>query len=463
MATYTFYATANSGTGSSWNTGANYAYARQGNTANKGCVASTGSLTIGQLRANTYLYQCMETFIEFDTSSLAGKSISSVQLQLYPTALQNGAAFTAEARLNDYGTTIEAADWVAGSDLASKTLLATLASSAAGINAYRTFTDVAFVANINKTGKTRIVLASSEQRLNSAPANNVNEYVTIDGGDSGNPPKLIVVTNETTGQLTATLADATLSATAELAIAANFTATLADAILTAAGALSSTGAGSAVIQLADDTMSIVLATETHGYLDITLEDATLTTVALVELTANLSVTLADATLDAQGNRPITGDLTVTLADATIVSSTLNGITGSFTTTLRDAVISAAETTPMWPTVYDFPQSPLDGTWTPTLGDDTVRSDREVGARQARSRNGGNYSEVSFSIMLVSRVQRVELDRFFESDCQHGTRAFIFEDPETGSLVKWTWAQPPLFEDAGNDNFVVQCVLRKEAA
>lgn len=463
MATYTFYATANSGGGSSWNTGANYAYARQGNTANKGVAASTGAVSTGQLRANTYLYQCMEVFIEFDTSSLAGKSISSVQLQVYPTVLQNAASFIVEARLDDYGTTLEAADWVAGSNLASKTLLATLASSSAGINAYRTFTDVAFVANVNKTGKTRIVLASDQHRLNSAPANNVYEYVTIDGGDGGFPPKLIVVTNEVQGNASITLDAATLSATATLAISAAMSATLDDVTVSATGALSSTGAGSAVILLDDCTAAITVTTETHGYLDVVLDDLMLNTVALLDLNGNMSVTLDDVTLVAFGGKPITGNLSITLDDVILVANNQSGITGNMTVTLEDCVVAAAESTPTWPAIFGFPQAPLDGTWQTKLGDDTLRSEREIGARKTRLRNGGNYSEATFDIGLSRSVHRVEFDRFYLDACQNGVRAFYWRDPETGDIERWTWAAPPTIQHITRDRYIASCTLRKEAA
>lgn len=463
MATYTFYAQANSGQITSYNISGSYSIARQGTgSIGAGYGDGSGNFAVGQLRSGS-LYQVMENFVEFDTSSLSGKSLSSATLYVWPTNRDNDASFTVEARLHDYSTTLTTADFVSGSNLSSKTLLATLADTAATPGAYRAFTDVAFPANINKTGKTRIVLASSEQRLNSAPGNGVNEFVYFDQYADTNPVKLVVVTNEAVGDLTKTLANATVSADATLTISGDVTAQLADSTLTTAGSLTAAASGNVVKTLANDTISIVVATETHGYLEATLADDVLTTVALVDLNGSVTATLGNATLDAFGGKPIAGTLTVTLGNATLSTSTLTGITASMTATLADAVLSAAQSTPMWPTLEDFPQSPLEGTWRPVMSDDTLRSEREIGARQTRSRNGGNYTQVSFSIELVTRDQRIEFDRFFENDCDAGTRAFMWEDPETGDLSRFLWNSPPVVRDWNGIHFVADCELRKEAA
>jgi hypothetical protein len=462
VATYTFNATSNHGYISSIN--GSYSSTRSGS----GLTAYTASAIAiaGQYEnpaGGPSQYIAYEGFIEFDTAILSGKTLTSAVLKLYVNTMVADIAFTLEARIKDYGTGVTTADWVAGGSLSALTLVAQIASSAVTVGAVNTLSDVALPANVNKTGKTRIILSTNNLRLGNVPASAIEEYLFIDSYLGSAKPQLVVETAEPTGQLTATLATDTMSSTGVLELKGNVAATLADDTLTALGALSSTGAGSLVSTLANDTIAITVKTTTQGYCEVTLADDTLTTVALVPINGNLTATLADATLEAIGGKPISGTLTVTLADATLSTSTLGGINGALTATLADAVLAAAESTPSWPTVYSFPQSPLDGTWTPSLGDDTLRSEREVGARQTRNRNSGNYAQADFAIFLKRDVHRLELDRFFADDCKSGARPFYWRDPETGDIKKWTWAAPPVFNHAGLQNYIVECSLRKEAA
>lgn len=461
MATYTFYpSSTNSAYASCFDTGGSYTKARQG-TGSIGIGTGNTAAAVGQLRAGS-LYQCLESLYEFDTSSLAGKTITSATLSVYVTGRQNDVSYTVEARLYDWGNTVENADYLAGSSMGAKTLLATLADTAATAGAYRAFSDVALPANVNKTGKTRIGLFNSNQRLNNAPGNGVDEYINIDAEAGTNPPKLVVVTADE-GSAVITAANATLSSTVSIETHGDANITTDDASVAATAELIGTASGVLNVIAADATLSSTVGIETFAYIEITLDDASLSTTALVAKEGAADVTEADATVEAIAAWNFTGAAVITAADATLATSTRAGIEGQIGITLADAVLTAAESAPPWPFIYDFPQTPLDGTWRPELGDDTLRSDRDVGARQRRMRNGGNYAFASFAIMLVNDNQRLELDRFYASECKHGTVPFTWEDPETGDIERWTWAAAPAYSHVARDNYRVECALRKEAA
>jgi hypothetical protein len=145
-----------------------------------------------------------------------------------------------------------------------------------------------------------------------------------------------------------------------------------------------------------------VAIETFGYSEVTLDDLTLSTVALVDLDAELTATLDALTSEAVIAWNFEGALTATLDALTLGSVNISGVDASVTATLGALTLQAVESGPPWPVQYDFPQSPLDGTWRRERGDDTLRSDRAVGARQYRTQNGGNYADATFAIMVKSK-------------------------------------------------------------
>lgn len=104
------------------------------------------------------------------------------------------------------------------------------------------------------------------------------------------------------GSLSATLDDATLSAAGDVADRGTLDVTLGDATLSGAGSVSIGGALSTT--LADATLSAAATVADRGALDITLDDATLSGVGSVvteaAVSGSLSGTLADVTLDASG-------------------------------------------------------------------------------------------------------------------------------------------------------------------
>jgi len=171
---------------------ATYSLARSGGDTVD--AITSGDVQSGQFPQGAS-YFCLEVFLAFDTSSIpADATISSVVLSLdgvFDLATQ---AFTHEVRVRDWGTSLTAADWVAGANLSALTRLATLASSAYA-SGYAAFTEDGenFRNAIVKGGTTRFLIASDRLAAGNAPA--VSESQTFEGNplQAGSPdPKLVI-------------------------------------------------------------------------------------------------------------------------------------------------------------------------------------------------------------------------------------------------------------------------------
>ncbi|MEY5097601.1 MAG: hypothetical protein RJA36_320 [Pseudomonadota bacterium] len=438
----------------------NYANAR-GTSGTKTAFSSTAQIIGQQLITGTnYLY---ESFLEFDTSGVTG-TITSVELKVYLGNVVADNPFVAQARLYDFSTSVTTADWVPGADVAGDTLLATLASGAMSIGAYNSFTNVAFPANINPSGSTRFYVTTDLFAAGTAPGTNEEEIAWWQSPSQANPPQLVITTSGSiSGSMSKSLSNATVSAAATLAIAGALALTAADATVTGAANLSGVADGVLSQTLADATAAGTIDVETFGYLDVTLDDATVYTEVLVDIDGEAAVTLDDAVAAGVVAWDFTGSASITLDDAVVGATTASGITGSLSATLDDATVQAGQFGPLWPAAYDFPQSPLDGTYKPTPGDDTLRTDSEVGARQYRARSGGNYADVTFALMLKSNVAKDMLDRFYRDDCANGATPFYWTDPETEAIKAWLWAAPPQIQYVAPQVWRVECALLREAA
>jgi hypothetical protein len=151
---------------------------------------------VGQLYNGT-TYFCWQLFLDFDTSAIPDTdNIDSVVLSLYGETDDSAQDFIYQARLHDWGGTLTNADYVAGSALSGKTLLATFNTSGWSTTGYNDLTsESSFVSNINKTGVTYIVLSSDRQAGNNAPVNGANERVQCfmaDEAGTSKDPKLVV-------------------------------------------------------------------------------------------------------------------------------------------------------------------------------------------------------------------------------------------------------------------------------
>jgi hypothetical protein len=142
-------------------------------------VDTTGDIYVGQQSTGPTAYQ---GFLEFDTSSVLG-TITDVQLMIRGTVDSSTQDFTLEARVHDWGPTLEVADWVAPGDMGSKLIVATLSTVGYNAAGYNTFAvETAFVNQINQAGTTNLVLVSSRQRNGNAPSG--TEFVGFSSGDS---------------------------------------------------------------------------------------------------------------------------------------------------------------------------------------------------------------------------------------------------------------------------------------
>lgn len=189
-ATYTLYATSN---GSMNSSNTNYTTARAGSNLQVDFPASTGfNMNCGQNLVTTTEF-CFEVFLSFDTSGVVG-TIQSATLSLKSTNDQSTTDFVLEARLRDWGATLESADWVAGDSLAGLTLLASMNTSGWATSGYNVLTsEAAFASNINKTGATRIVLSSSRHRAATTPAG-LERVGIVPIVDDAQASRLVVVT-----------------------------------------------------------------------------------------------------------------------------------------------------------------------------------------------------------------------------------------------------------------------------
>lgn len=180
-----------------------YADARSGsNGANVQPNSTAGFLIVGQQETNNgypyyvVFYECMELFLSFDTSAIINPT--AVDLMLRGFTDNTVTDFIMEARLHDWGTSLTAADWVAGASLGSKTLLAEFNTTGYTTSGYNTFTETsgAFTANLNLVGETRILVNSSRHRNSNTP--NTREYLHVfstEEGGTTSDPKIVVTTS----------------------------------------------------------------------------------------------------------------------------------------------------------------------------------------------------------------------------------------------------------------------------
>lgn len=174
--------------------GISYSNARAGTGLTIDAATNTSFSAPGQ-ELNSGTYYCMEGFIAFDTSSLPdGDVVSAADLSVVSQFDNTPTDFTMEARAHDWGPAVETADWVAGANLSSKTLCATLPITTFTEGTRYTFTaQSGFFSSINNLGFTRLLLCSDRMTAGIAPPN--AEWVSIRSGDqtgTTNDPTLTV-------------------------------------------------------------------------------------------------------------------------------------------------------------------------------------------------------------------------------------------------------------------------------
>jgi hypothetical protein len=450
VATYTITADATWGYIRSRN--ATYATARAG-----GNLIDFGSGN--KLCGQSYLaaaYNCYEAFVKFDTSSVVG-TITSAQLEIHVTS-KTGSSFVLEARVHDWGASLVPADWVAGADLSSKTLVADVTTSGLTDSAYNTLDDVDLAANINQSGTTYLLFCSKNQVDSTAPIG--NEYITL---TAASRPKLVIETLSTAeGDLDSTIAAFTVSSTSTLEIKGDTNADIGEVTVVSETLLIGTGEGAVGSTIEDVTILIEVDTTTNGYFDNTISNFTTTATATMPRTADLSVQISNFTLSTGGSGSISGTVTATIAAFGLAATTEASANIVMSQSIGSFHLAAQQSGAPWPSQFDFPSAPLDGTWVWRRGEDTLRTDNEAGARLYRARNGGNRADVTFSLMLPNKGALDALDLFYKTHCSNGSRVFYWDAPDFG-YSGWLWAQPPAITHVAKNIYRVDCALMKEAA
>lgn len=172
-------------------TAGSYANNRAGTTTPT--VNTTGTIAYLGQNGSGGTDSVYEAFVSFDTSSVVG-TVASATLSLYGAENGTTTDFIATAAIRDFGATLEAADWVAGDSLSGLTTVATFDTTGYAAS-YMAFTDVAFPANVNVGGNTRIILYSSRTSGNNNPTGfEYFGFSTVDASGTSQDPKLVIVT-----------------------------------------------------------------------------------------------------------------------------------------------------------------------------------------------------------------------------------------------------------------------------
>lgn len=108
-------------------------------------------------------FRYIAAFCSFDTSFLNGKTISQAQLQIIVTGIPTGTGALGQLRAYNFGPSVDVSDF----HVPTETLLASQDISFAGGKTFTT--SPAFVAAINKTGLTYLMITTPSQ-VNGAPA-----------------------------------------------------------------------------------------------------------------------------------------------------------------------------------------------------------------------------------------------------------------------------------------------------
>jgi hypothetical protein len=145
-----------------------------------------------------YYWFIDESFLSFDTSSLGtGATVSSAVLRLTSTGDYSTQDFTAQARLRDWGTTLEIGDFLTPAGLSGCTLLAHYATSGGWTSGTGyDFVDDAMAANVSKTGFTRMVLCSDRTASSTEPtqSENIAAYTSEVAGTTQDPKLTVTYT-----------------------------------------------------------------------------------------------------------------------------------------------------------------------------------------------------------------------------------------------------------------------------
>jgi len=161
--------------------------------AGSGLIASAAITAAGcASQEASGVYYVQQAFLVFDTSSIPDTAVITAAT-LHIDRAGTVAAGTAKARAHTWGPTLATSDFVAGADLTTKTLFASIATGSVALGSYTAMTsDGGAPALVNKTGKTRLVLHGAEQESSSAPAGGTGTAINVVTNEGTNKAKLVV-------------------------------------------------------------------------------------------------------------------------------------------------------------------------------------------------------------------------------------------------------------------------------
>jgi hypothetical protein len=120
-----------------------------------------------------------ELFLEFDTATQAGKSITAATLSVNVASDKSTTDFTLRATGLNYTAPVSTSAFVVGSSLSASPLATLATSSLTGVGNYTLTGSVLSAINNGSGSKTRVILYSSRTEANNVPSDGVLEYVNI--------------------------------------------------------------------------------------------------------------------------------------------------------------------------------------------------------------------------------------------------------------------------------------------
>jgi len=165
-----------------------YGWARTPNGTNSSVtpLGATSYLYVGQYTEfldPEYRFGIEQGFVEFDTA--VGGTVTSCSLTTGISFDYSDNDFTLEVYARDYGTTVDATDFVPGATLTGLTLAASLSTVGLTTSGTKTFTlsGTVLQSAISTSGKTRLLFVASRNRTGTAPGGGslavVNELLIL--------------------------------------------------------------------------------------------------------------------------------------------------------------------------------------------------------------------------------------------------------------------------------------------
>lgn len=233
MTVTTVYVAASGDDGYVFSSSPTYATARTG-AGNNSNTSNTTYYCGQQLSAS--IYYCIEGLIRFDTSSIPDSNV--VSSITYTANLNDRSGTDAiEVRDYDFGTTIEAADYISGANLTSYTLLASANPAGTGVVTFTS--EAAFKTATNlKTGYVHLLLNSAKLRTGTVPT--IPEQIGFLSYDGSTTASYLTITHDAPTPVSATMS-AALTVTASATATSQISATMAASLTATASANATVG------------------------------------------------------------------------------------------------------------------------------------------------------------------------------------------------------------------------------